>query len=277
MHMLILAVFILAQIILNIFLIGSLVALNDQLEVFGIPIHLIMIFLLNIASLLLLAKLYMNEEKRMIQFTESTHEEQFRALVASVRSDRHDLNNHLTVIAGLIKINNYTSAANYIDEIIGEVKINNKALLIQNAVLASILFTKMELYQKQQIPFVTNIESEGITSKLSSTDLIRLISNLLDNAYDATMEVAKEFQKVVIELSENKHYYTIIVKNSSKHESLPEQLLEEGRTTKTTDKRARGFGLSIIQEVTKKYGGTIDIQNENSLIVFHLSFPKGEN
>jgi two-component system, LytTR family, sensor histidine kinase AgrC len=277
MHMFFLAVVILSQILINFFLIASLVAFNDHIEIYGIPIHLILLFLLNIGSLILLAKIYKKEEVRVIRKTESTHEDQYRKLVTSVRSDRHDLNNHLTVVAGLIKIDNFTGAANYINEIIGEVKVTNQALTIRNAVLASILFSKMELYQKQKVPFVTKIISEDITKKISSTDLIRLISNLLDNAYEATVELPKDTQKVVFEMSEDNLYYTIIVKNTSTLEQLDYQLFEHGYTTKSSEAIERGFGLAIIQEVTQKYKGTMSIKKEDSLMVFHLSFPKDKS
>lgn len=276
MHLFILVIFILAQIIINFFLITSLIGFNDSIDFFGIPIHIIFAIILNICSLILLAIIYKNEEKRVVQSTEATHEEQFRALVTSVRSDRHDFNNHLTVIAGLIKIGNYKSAAAYIDEIVGEVKINNFALKINNPIFASILFSKMELYQKQKVTFVTNIETEAITNKISSTDLIRLISNLLDNAYEATIQLPQELQKIVFEITEEKEGFLIRVKNSSVHSNFDSKLLQLGHTTKASkEKESRGYGLAIIQEVVKKYNGTLSINSEESLVVFSILIPKG--
>ncbi|MCK0469895.1 sensor histidine kinase [Halalkalibacter sp. APA_J-10(15)] len=274
MHIFILIVFILAQVILNFFLIGSWVAFGELMEIYGIPIHFILMCVLNIGSLVLVVTLLKNEETKQIKYTESTHEEQFRALVASVRSDRHDLNNHLTVVAGLLKIENYTSAVKYINEVIGEVKINNKALSIKNAVLASILFSKMELYQKHKVPFSIDISSEGITKRLTSTDLLRLVSNLLDNAYEATIELIKDKQMIAFEMAEGMDHYDIIVRNSCAHQ-LDGDFLKSGFSTKGSS-QPRGFGLSIIQEVTKKYGGTLHMKSEQSIVVFHLVFPKGE-
>lgn len=276
MSMFILVLFILAQIILNIFLIGTLTAWDDSIELFGVPIHLLLMLLINIAALLLLAKIYTLEGKRRIKLTELTHEEQFRALVASVRSDRHDFNNHLTVIGGLIKINDFTNAAKYMNQIIGEVKINNIAFAIKNPILASLLFAKMELFQQNNVQFTANIASEEVTSRLSSTDLIRLISNLIDNAYEATMDLPEDQRKIIFEISKNEHQYTIILKNTSLYKQLESHFFEHGYTTKSSTGQKRGFGLSIIKEVTKKYGGTLNLKTEDSLIVFDITFPKGE-
>ncbi|MDG5788506.1 hypothetical protein QA612_13540 [Evansella sp. AB-P1] len=77
---------------------------DNALYIIGIPIHLIFVMLLNIISLYLLGKIFKREEKRKVYNAESTHVEEFRSLVTSVWSDRHDLNNHLTVISGFMKI-----------------------------------------------------------------------------------------------------------------------------------------------------------------------------
>ncbi|WP_062051890.1 sensor histidine kinase [Bacillus sp. JCM 19034] len=274
MHIFILIVFILAQVILNFFLIGSWIAFEELAEIYGIPVHFLFMGVLNIGSLVLVVTLLKTEERRQIKNTELTHEEQYRALVASVRSDRHDLNNHLTVVAGLLKIKNYSSASKYIHDVIGEVKINNKALTIKNAVLASILFSKMELYQKKNVPFNVHISSEGVTSRLTSTDLLRLISNLLDNAYEATIEMPESEQIIGLEMLEEEDHYIIIVKNSCVHQ-LDLAHLKPGYSTKSSN-QSRGFGLSIIQDVLRKYNGTYEIKNDQSIVSFHLKFPKGE-
>ncbi|MFE8697166.1 sensor histidine kinase [Cytobacillus sp. FJAT-53684] len=275
MQMLILVILILFQIVFNFFLIVSLVVFHDQIELFGIPIHLILLFLTNVGSLFFLARVYIHAERQKIQLTETTHEEQFRSFVASVRSDRHDLNNHLTVISGLIKINNFSGAESYINEIIGEVKINNQALLVHNPVLASMLYSKMEKFQKGEISFRSNIKSEQITRLISSTDLIRLISNLLDNAYDAAMELPVGKRLIAFEMTETDQELQLIVKNASVNSKLDEKLFKPGMSTKATDK-SRGFGLSIIQEVANRYGGSFLIKNENQLIVSYITFPKGD-
>ncbi|MDQ0252994.1 sensor histidine kinase regulating citrate/malate metabolism [Evansella vedderi] len=252
----------------------SKTAFKDSIEVIGIPIHLIFMFFLNVFCLVLLAFMNAKEEKRKISLTENTHAEQFRALVTSVRSDRHDLNNHLTVIAGLIKIGKYSPAADYIKNVVGDVQINNEALNIKNPVLSSMLYTKMDKYSKEQIPFILNIKSEAFTNKLSSTDLIRLISNLLDNAYEATMEMPKEEQKIVLTMTETKDAYLLTVKNSSLNKSLDDKFFELGYSTKSVHNR--GYGLTIIQEITKKYNGILKSSSEDSLIVIEVQLPRSK-
>ncbi|OLN21545.1 hypothetical protein BTO30_14230 [Domibacillus antri] len=276
MNIIILVLIVLLQILLMTLFFVSLIVFHDEIYILGIPIHLIFVVLLNILSLILLGGMHQRESKKKIQFTETTHEEQFCALVASVRSDRHDLNNHLTVLFGLLSIQESESALHYIKEMIGDIRINNQALSIQNPILASMLFSKMDTYQKEKVVFKVNILTEEIVHILSSTDLIRLISNLLDNAFDAAIALPEEERLIILEITEIEEHLQLIVKNSSEIDTFDPAFFEIGYSTKTSNSgENRGFGLSIIQEITKKYHASLDIKTEDELIVFTIHFPKG--
>ncbi|OMP66441.1 sensor histidine kinase [Domibacillus epiphyticus] len=276
MNIFVLVLIVLLQIVMISFFIVSLLVFHDGFYIYGIPVHLIFVVLLNILSLLVPGKMYQRESKQRVKFTETTHEEQFRALVASVRSERHDLNNHLTVLSGLLKIKSYDSAENYIKEMIGETRINNQALSIYNPILASMLYSKMDKYQKEGVFFKVNILSEEIVHILPSTDLIRLMSNLLDNAYDAAAELPKGNRAVILDIWEAKGVIHLVVKNTSSIKKFDSAFFEIGYSTKPKDKnKVRGYGLSIIQEITKKYNAKLDIKIENELVCFDIQFPKG--
>ncbi|WP_169823154.1 sensor histidine kinase [Anaerobacillus alkalilacustris] len=246
-------------------------AFQDSFEFYGIPLHLIFIVLLNIVSLFILSQVYKREEKRKIKQTESTHLEQFQSLVASVRSDRHDLNNHLTVIAGLLKIKSYEGASSYIEEMIGEIRINNQVLAVKNPILASMLFAKMNVYQREEILFDLKVQNEDILNRFTSTDLIRLISNLLDNAYDATVELPKNERKIAVDFYQTDGKSIIKVQNTSIPRKIDKNFFESGYSTKGEH---RGFGLTIIKEITSKYNGELVTSTNKNLVTFEIAFRK---
>ncbi|MDT8860749.1 GHKL domain-containing protein [Alkalihalobacillus sp. MEB130] len=273
MNFTILVIIILIQLLLVFFGIISIAGLQDHaLDIIGIPIHLIFVVILNILSLYILGKIFKREEKRKVYNTESTHVEEFRSLVTSVRSDRHDLNNHLTVISGLMKIKKYDAADKYIQEMIGHININNKALTIKNPILSSMLFSKMDRYQKADIPFSVNIANEEIETILSSTDLIRLISNLLDNAYEATLEMPNAERKIGLEIVKVNESVKLIVKNTSILKKITENHFKIGYSTKS--ELDRGYGLAIIQEVTEKYNGFLHVATKDNEVTIEITFPK---
>ncbi|MCT8139395.1 GHKL domain-containing protein [Anaerobacillus sp. CMMVII] len=275
MNVLTLVFIVLSQIMLVFFFITSLVAFKDtSLYIIGIPIQLILVIALNILSLFILIKIFKQEERRKVNEAESTHVEEFQSLVTSVRSDRHDLNNHLTVISGLIKINSYDAANSYIQKMIGEIRINNKVLTLKNPILASILYSKMDKYHREEVPFHVKIEKENNIEILSSTDLIRLISNLLDNAYEATRELPSNEQEIHLEILDFNETFKIIAKNTAVQKKINEDYFINGYSTKSQDGN-RGYGLAIIRKITEKYNGTLEIHTNDHLVCFEISFPKG--
>lgn len=276
MNIVTLVLIVLVQILLVFLAIVSIAGLKDHaLDIIGIPIHLIIVIFLNFFSLYILGKFYKREEKQKINNTEFTHIEEFRSLVASVRSDRHDLNNHLTVISGLMKNKNIDVATNYINEMIGEIRVNNKALAIQSPILASMVFSKMDKYRREEIPFELNILNEEIVTILSSTDLIRLVSNLLDNAYEATLELPKKEQKIQLEIVKVDENAKITVKNTSNTKEINEGFFEMGYSTKEKQIGSRGYGLAIILNIIDKYNGTFVCDTKDNLVCFEIIFPRG--
>jgi two-component system, LytTR family, sensor histidine kinase AgrC len=264
---------VLFQIFLTSLSIGSLYIMKETTFILGVPASMFIVILLNIVSLFIIGKIYQTETKQKVQLTETTHEEEFHSLVASVRSDRHDLNNHLTVISGLLKIGNYTDTENYVKELIGDIQVNNQVLKIHHPILASVLFTKMEKFRRDHIVFSQNIQSERIMETISSTDFIRLMSNLLDNAYDATMELPIDQRKISLEMKELHGNFIIEVKNSSKLKNFDETLFQIEHSTKPREKsKSRGFGLSIIREITHKYNGDLQVKIDEELVCFKIVF-----
>lgn len=269
---------VLFQIFLTSLSIGSLYIMKETTFILGVPASMFIVILLNIVSLFIIGKIYQRENKQRVQLTETTHEKEFHSLVASVRSDRHDLNNHLTVISGLLKIGNYTDTENYVKELIGDIQVNNQVLKIKHPILASVLFTKMEKFKRAHIPFSLNISSEGIMNLISSTDFIRLMSNLLDNGYDATMELPIDERKISLEMIDLYDKFVIEIKNSSTLKTFDETFFQNEHSTKPKEhSRSRGFGLSIVKEITLKYNGTLEVKVDEDLVCFKISFSNKNN
>lgn len=146
---------IIVQLLFVFLFITSYVAFQDDfMVVAGIPFYLIIVVILNFLSLYVLKNVYQRLEKQKIKQTESTHIEEFHSLVTSVRSDRHDLNNHLTVVAGLMDIENFQAAHKYLKQMIGDIRITNKALAIKNPVLLQCYIPKWTNIKKIRLDLI---------------------------------------------------------------------------------------------------------------------------
>lgn len=110
---------------------------------------------------------------------------------------------------------------------------------------------------------------------ISSTDFIRLMSNLLDNGYDATMELPEDQRKISVEMQELQRTFVIEVKNSSTLRQFDETFFQIEQSTKPKEQsRSRGFGLSIIKKITQKYNGDLQVKIDKDLVCFTIVFPK---
>ncbi len=134
------------------------------------------------------------------------------------------------------------------------------------------LFSRMDKYQRAGIPFSVNIANEEIETILSSTDLIRLISNLLDNAYEATLEMPNAERKIELEIVKVNDTVKLVVKNTSILKEMTDNYFKIGYSTKS--KSDRGFGLAIIQEVTEKYNGFLEVGTKDNVVSIEISFSK---
>lgn len=245
----------------------------DHIKILGFPIHFILIVVLIFVSFFLLKQMYQSEIVKAVEFTETTHFEQFNSLMTSIRSERHDINNHLTVIHGLIKTKNIDHAEKYIHTLVKDVHLNNVSLQIKNPILSSLIFSKLSLAQTKGVELKLAINSEEVFTRFTSTDLIRLFSNLLDNAIEATMELPKEERKISLAVTQQGNHHAIIVENSSTLFEFSPNMLKPGISSKSSkDNHHKGFGLSIIQEIVKQYDGDFHLDVKNGHVSIHITF-----
>lgn len=272
MPIIVLVLVIMLQILFVGFAVVSKIVFHDEIYVLGIPIYLMLAIVLDLVSLFLLGKVYQKHMEQKIQLTESTHEEQYRTLIDSVKADHHDFKNHLTVISGLLSLESYDMANDYVRDLIGKAHINGQILSIQHPILASLFISKMDDYKRNHIVLQLNVTTEKITDIMSSTDLIRLLSNLLDNAYDATMEMPTDQRFITVELLEQNAHIVLNVKNSSVLTEFNRSFFEVGYSTKCDDGGNRGYGMSIIQNIIKKYHAESDVDIEGYEVCFKVLF-----
>lgn len=264
----------LTEIVLFVTFFMLFTAYNVTPSILGVPIHFVLILFFAVLSFWILHKLYKLETSKAIQSVENTYEEQLKSLLTSIRSERHDINNHLMVIHGLLKQKHPDSAEKYLKNLIGDIQINTVAIQLRNPVVSSLLYSKLSYAQQEGIDFKLEITDEEISNKLTMTDTIRLFSNLIDNAIEATLNLPKEERKILFKMTLEDQFHTVVTKNTSSMTEFKEDLFEIGISTKEkSGTNKRGFGLSIIKQVANKYEGTIHTQINNKEVTIQVQFP----
>jgi sensor histidine kinase regulating citrate/malate metabolism len=167
----------------------------------------------------------------------------------------------------------YEQAKAYVNDLVGDIQVNNKAIMIQHPVLAALIYSKFTRFRQSNVDFDINIQSDAIVEHLSITDSVRLLTNLLDNAFDEVSNLIREERKVSLELSEVGRAFTIDVSNPTHLNGFNQKLFQTNQTTKSSGGN-RGYGLSIVQDIVKKYSGQINVRVENNVFQIIVSIPK---
>ena len=110
---------------------------------------------------------------------------------------------------------------------------------------------------------------------INSEDLITIIGNLIENAFEACSNSEKNNKIVEVSLYEDKSLIKISVKDNGVpiKEEIKEIIFKNGVSSKG---EGRGVGLSIIKNKIDLYQGNIDIKNTDDEKIFNITIYKGE-
>ncbi|MFC4320046.1 sensor histidine kinase [Litchfieldia salsa] len=233
--------------------------LKDSVSMF--VFNILFVFLVLI-SFIIIQRWYVKERKRELEDTEDTYQTEFKSLISSVQSLRHDFTNHLQVIHGLLKLGEQGKALEYSSSLVNEVRtVSDVKLRIDNPGLSVLLQTKKLAALNHSIDLSFDV-SNGSFNKLKTIDLIKILSNLIDNAIEAAIELPEGQRKMSIVIKEDIDHYLFEISNTGTKIEDTDTVFKRGFTTKKTEMgKIRGQGLFIVKDVTKKYGGKITIRS----------------
>lgn len=199
-------------------------------------------------------KNYLLQEKRMFELDARGQRTLYRSLEEKIelqRSISHEYKNHLSYMQALLERREYDSLSEYLKKINGEVEHDLDMIDTNNPIINTIVNTKY--YEAKTAGAVVVCKINDLSEiTMEETDIILLLSNLLNNAIEAIRNSSKEKVlrfKIVLEhekllLSVQNSYEGKIKKNEGIYE-----------TTKTKDKELHGIGIKNIMRITEKYDG----------------------
>ena len=169
----------------------------------------------------------------------------------------------------------------------------SQSLIQQIDVLSSIAsafsdFAKMPTQKKEQIEIISVVkfaldifteqyitylpQEKKIYANLDKTQLIRIVTNLLKNAIQATENIEHPTIDVHVLSKENNLIISVTDNGKGIAEDLKELIFEPKFTTKTS---GMGLGLAITKNIIEAYGGSISFTSaEGSGTVFTVVLPK---
>ncbi|WP_134701878.1 GHKL domain-containing protein [Ammoniphilus sp. YIM 78166] len=215
-----------------------------------------------------------------LHITQRTYQEEFQNLVSSLRSFRHDMNNHFQIVWGHLQLKSYERAEEYFRQLSQEVRRLDHSIQIAHPTLSVLFFSKSTAAADKKINFVMKVEP-NFTMDYPETDLIRIYGNLMDNAMEATCKLPEQKRNITVTLSKSAEYYEYQVENTIIPGSVGakefERWFEAGYTTKELESSQRvsrhGQGLAIVKDLVKKYRGHLNISIEEDSVTFKILLP----
>ena len=123
--------------------------------------------------------------------------------------------------------------------------------------IVSIIKKSLDIYSKEQIEFSS--DKETIYIEFDKNQLIRIVTNLMQNAIQATEEIIDS--KIYLKLVETIDTLEIYVEDNGKgiSKELHELVFEPKFTTKSS---GMGLGLPMIKKIIESYGGSLTFSSE---------------
>lgn len=166
-----------------------------------------------------------------------------------IRKMKHDMKVHTIMLSGLVAAGKEEEALEYLEHVKTEMD-TLSGQFCANPYINAVL---VQYYQKLAgLGAACQFDIQIGGEELHYMDLCQILSNGLENARDALMEIDVEKREVSVQMKYSKDYLLIRIKNSCN-----EALYVEKGTIPATDKEGRehGFGLSSVQEAARRLGG----------------------
>lgn len=180
-------------------------------------------------------------------------------IIENIRANEHEYKNHINMLYSMIQVSKSIpeikeKAGNYIGNI-NNTNVLSKVLDIENTTVKAVLYSKLVECEQKGINLTYNIKTNMEESYLNDTEITIILSNLLNNAIEATKEAN---EKKIFFSIRNLERYNIEVKNNISGLNIDpskiEDFFKKGFSSKGT---GRGYGLHNVKKIVKKYKGTI--------------------
>lgn len=200
-----------------------------------------------------------------------------RSYLDALRAQAHEFANKLHTISGLIELGWQKEAVTFIKRTTQhqQTLIDDLPKQIENPAVAALLVGKASLAAERGISFSVSPESRLPPLPDISDDLVTIVGNLVDNAFEALD--GRQDGSVALTMALTGQQLTIEVRDSGP--GIPRRALakvfEQGFTSKANGDRPRGVGLALVKRSVLRLGGDIAVRNDGGA-VFTARLPVGE-
>lgn len=187
----------------------------------------------------------------------------YQQMSIALRSQKHEFQNKLHVVLGLIKMKDYLKAENYIMENVYTTNLASDyytSRIMDDRILA--LFVGKEIQSKgfnNQLLLTSDSYLTKTHKPVNSNDIVLVLGNLIDNSFEAYINSDLEVKRIVVDIFEDddKIKITVIDQAGGISPDVIDKMFQRGVSTKNGE--GRGTGLSLVNEIVNVYSGEKNI------------------
>lgn len=183
-----------------------------------------------------------------------------RRLTESLRSQNHESANRLHTVVSLIEMGRPEEAVDFATEELQVAQLLTDRVVgaVDDPVVAALLLGKSAEAAERAIELTVSGNVDG-TAAVAGRDLVTVLGNLVDNAFEAVADATEK--RVTVSLEGDRGALTIEVEDSGPglDDEDAARVLERGWTTKATPGAGRGLGLALVVQVARRNGGEVRV------------------
>lgn len=215
-------------------------------------------------------------EENIIQQMELKQYEQVVSSVEELRSIKHDMQNHMTVISAMLHEKQYEKACSYIDTYTDKLNQTHRIISSGNIPIDCIVTNKLSYAHAQHIKTTHSIFLPK-DILIDDIQLCTLIGNLFDNAIEACTKIKEPDKRYIdFQIKPFNCMMSIYMENSC----IGDYVIDKNgklKTSKQTDIINHGIGLKRIEEIVERANGFVTLNPSNDKFEVIIQLPTEEH
>ena len=197
-------------------------------------------------------------------------------LFTAIRAQHHDFLNQVQTIHAMASMGKTEDLKRFVRELIEDIRDISGLIKIGNPAVASVVQAKIAAAAAKRIDFRHEIaDLQDLKLGVRSLDIVKIIGNLVDNAFDEVSELPEDQRKVHLAVYAEEGMLHIRTRNPGRRPDDDEihRWFEPGYTTRRNGGHS-GLGLAITRERTERSRGSISAEySPEEGIVVHVKLP----